>query len=216
MNPTPTTTLDELFRRMRAGSVSERDAAWGEVYQRYRELVWTRVFYVVRSISWLAEPREVAEDVTSEVFVNLPDALARYREEGKAEQWLKQIAVRAALRAKERITGQWRKGDEPPAPARRHESFDEDAEQITRFLDGVEREELMELERRIDALRASADPKEQRWAEFIDLYRQGYGYAEIGERMHVTEGTARNWLVAIRKHLATPLAAGRRAEGEGR
>jgi RNA polymerase sigma factor (sigma-70 family) len=216
MNPTPTTTLDELFRRMRAGSARERDAAWGEVYQRYRELVWTRVFYVVRSISWLAEPREVAEDVTSDVFVSLPDAIARYREEGKAEQWLKQIAVRAALRARERLTGQWRKGDEPPAPARRHESFDEEAEHITRFLDDVEREELMELERRIDALRTSADPKEQRWAEFIDLYRQGYGYAEIGERMRVTEGTARNWLVAIRKHLATPLAAGRPADGGAR
>jgi RNA polymerase sigma factor (sigma-70 family) len=198
----PTSNLDELFRRMRSGSPAEREAAWGECYRKYRELVWTRVFYVVRTISWLAEPREVAEDVTSEVFVGLPEAVARYREEGKAEQWLKQIAVRTALRAKERLTGQWRKGDEGKRAARRHESFDEEADHIVRYLDGVDREELMELERRIDALRQSSDPKERRWAEFIELYREGFGYAEIGARMGLTEGTARNWLVAIRKHLA--------------
>jgi RNA polymerase sigma factor (sigma-70 family) len=202
MDPVKTATLDELLVRLRSSQASEREAAWGQCYEQYRQLVWTRVFYVIRTISWLTEPREVAEDVTSEVFVTLPEAAQRYREEGKAEQWLKQIAVRAALRAKERLTGQWRKGDATTSTGRRHESFDDEADRITRHLDSVDREELMELERRVEALRNSPDEKERRWAEFIELYRHGYGYAEIGARMGLTEGTARNWLVAIRKHLA--------------
>lgn len=202
--------LGELLVAMGSGSVEAREAAWAACYERYRDVVWTRVFYVVRSIGWLAEPREVAADVTSDVFVGLADAARRYREEGRAEYWLKQVAVRTALRAKERLTGQWkdaRAATRGPAAARTQVSFDDQAEHIVALLDEVERDELMELERRVAALRASTDARQRRWADFIDLYRQGYGFAEIGERLAITEGTARNWLVAIRRHLAEPLRA---------
>ena len=198
--------LGQLLVRMRSDSEEVREAAWAACYQEYRELVWTRVFYVLRTVSWLREPREATEDVTSDVFVGLMEAACQYREEGKPEQWLAQVAVRAALRARERLTGDW-KGRESSGPTRRTVSFDDEAATIAAELDAVDRDELLELERRVAELRASAEPKHQRWAEFIDLYREGYGYEEIGKRLSLTEATARNWLVAIRKHLAARSSA---------
>jgi RNA polymerase sigma factor (sigma-70 family) len=192
---------------MRSPSIAEREEAWAACYSEYRQLVWSRVLFVIRTISWLREPREVAEDVTSDVFVGLPDAVRHYQDEGRAEQWLKQVAVRTALRARERLTGDWskRSGGRPAlSTARRHTSFDQEADTIVRYLDEIETHELLELERRVEAMRKDPDVRRQRWAEFIDLYRLGLGFAEIGDRMGLTEGTARNWLVAIRKHLADP------------
>lgn len=197
--------LSELLTAMRDGDEAAREAAWAACYQRYRDLVWTRVFYVIRTIAWLPEPREVAEEVTSDVFVGLPEAVRHYKDEGKGEQWLKQVAVRTALRARERLTGEWKKRS-AGGRARSYISFDEQADGIVAHLDSVEHDELMELERRVEALRVDPDERKRRWARFVDLYREGYGFEEIGRQLGLTEGTARNWLVAIRKHLAHPLS----------
>jgi RNA polymerase sigma factor (sigma-70 family) len=195
--------LGQLLLQMRSESEAIREAAWAECYQGYRDIVWTRVFYVLRTISWLREPREATEDVTSDVFVGLMEAAKQYREEGKPEQWLARVAVRAALRAREKLTGDW-KGRQRSGATRHNVSFEDEANAIAAEVDSVDRDELLELERRIAALRSSAEPRHQRWAEFIDLYRDGYGYEEIGKKLNLTEATARNWLVAIRKHLASP------------
>ena len=197
-------SLGELLLAMRSDSEEVREAAWAACYEGYREIVWTRVFYVLRTVSWLREPREATEDVTSDVFVGLMEAAKQYREEGKPEQWLAQVAVRAALRAREKLTGEWH-GRRGTTGARRAVSFDDEANAIASELDSIDRDELLELERRIAALRSSAEARHQRWAEFIDLYREGYGYEEIGKKLNLTEATARNWLVAIRKHLASPV-----------
>lgn len=194
--------LGQLLLQMRSESEQDREAAWAGCYEGYRHIVWTRVFYVLRTISWLREPREATEDVTSDVFVGLMEAVKQYREEGKPEKWLAQISVRAALRAREKLTGSWQ-GRHGGVATRRSVSFDEEASTIAAQLDSVDRDELLELERRIALLRSSQEPRHQRWAEFIDLYRDGYGYEEIGKRLNLTEATARNWLVAIRKHLAS-------------
>ncbi len=205
-------SLSELLVTLRDGYEHERDVAWAACYSQFRDLVWTRVFYVIRTIPWLPEPREVVEEITSDVFVGLPTAVRAYRDNGKGEQWLKQVAVRTALRARERITGDWKRRD-PSAlsasldrPGRIYSSFDHHANDIVDALDAIKRDELLELERRIDVMRSSADPRQQRWATFLDLYREGFGFAEIGQRMGLTEGTARNWLVEIRRQLATPPA----------
>src|ERR671933_1447621 len=105
----PSAPLGKLLVAMRSDDVALREAAWAACYQRYYQVVWTRVFYVMRSIAWLSEPREAAADVTSNVFVGLPAAAKHYREEGKAEWWLKQVAVRAALRRKEALICKIRK-----------------------------------------------------------------------------------------------------------
>ncbi len=193
--------LGALLLALRSEAKEEREAAWTACYDGYRDLVWTRVFFVLRTVSWLREPREVAEDVTSDVFVGLVDAAKHYREEGKPEKWLAQVAVRAALRAREKLTGEWN-GRPGTTKARRNVSFDDEAYAIAAELEAVDRDELMELERRIGWLRSSSEPRHHRWAEFIDLYREGYGFEEIGKKLNLTEATARNWLVAIRKHLA--------------
>ena len=194
--------LGQLLVAMRSESAEVREAAWGACYDGYRDLVWTRVFYVLRTVSWLPEPREATEDVTSDVFVGLMEAAKHYREEGRPEQWLGQVAVRAALRAREKLTGEWNGKKGTPA-TRRAVSFEDEASKIASELESVDREELMELDSRIAELRASADARHRRWAEFIDLYRDGYSYEEIGRKLNLTEATARNWLVAIRKHLAS-------------
>ena len=202
--------LGELLVAMQSDAAALREAAWAECYRRYYQVVWTRAFYVMRSIAWLPEPREAAADVASDVFVGLPHAAAHYREEGRAEWWLKQVVVRTALRRKESLTGRWSSTARPSAAAsgRTYTALDETADAIVERLDAVEREELLELERRRDALRHSADAAKRRWDEFLDLYVAGLGFDEIGARLGITEGTARNWLCQIRKHLARPLAAG--------
>jgi RNA polymerase sigma factor (sigma-70 family) len=206
--------LGELFRVMRSDDESMREAAWEACYQRCWQLVWTRVFYVMRTISWLGEPREMAADVTSDVFVGLPDAVKNYHDEGKPEQWLKRIAVRTALRKRESLTGRWsggksasESGSSDRPVGRSYIAYDETAEQIVQRLDDVDQEELMELERRREALRNSPDETRRRWDQFLQLYIDGYDFREIGERIGITEASARNWLCRIRKHLAQPIAA---------
>ena len=211
-------SLGNLFEQLRSGSDEVREAAWEAIYQHYWQLVWTRVFYVIRTISWLDEPREMASDITSDVFVGLPEAVKHYREAGKPEQWLKLIAVRTALRRREALTGQWsnrRPNDESTARdstvrGRSFVSYEESAEQIVSRLDGVEPEELLELNRRREALRNSPDETKRRWDEFLQLYIDGFDFKEIGDRMALTEATARNWLCKIRKYLAQPVAVGER------
>jgi RNA polymerase sigma factor (sigma-70 family) len=217
LTPLSDLSLGELFAAMCADSAERREAAWAACYERYHAVVWTRAFYIMRSVAWLAEPREAAADVASDVFVGLPDAVRHYREEGRAEWWLKQITVRTALRRKEALTGRWVSGRAAPAPdaGRRYVSLDDAADEIVARLDVVEREERLELERRRAALRESADAQHRRWDEFLDLYVAGYDFREIGARMGLTEGTARNWLCRIRKHLAQPVAHAART-GDGR
>jgi len=213
----PTTLADAslgaLFKAMQSSLDPERDRAWEECYKRCWPMVWTRVFYVMRTIPWAGEPRELAADVASDVFVGLPEAVRQYREEGKPEQWLKQVAVRTALRRKESLTGRWSSGrssgsgaDSPDrTTGRSFVSFDESADQIVARLDSVEREELMELERRREALRNSDDPSKRRWDDFLQLYIDGFDFSEIGTRIGITEASARNWLCKIRKHLGQPI-----------
>jgi RNA polymerase sigma factor (sigma-70 family) len=205
-------SLSDLFRAIRSEDEKLREAAWEACYKRFWQLVWTRAFYVMRTVSWLGEPNEMAADVTSDVFVGLPDALKHYRDEGKPEQWLKQIAVRTAIRRRESLTGKWSsvkstgvdQSNSRPV-GRSYVSYDETPEQIHHRLDSVEQEELMELERRRKALRESSDATKRRWDQFLQLYIDGYNFSEIGAQIGITEASARNWLCKIRKYLAQPL-----------
>jgi RNA polymerase sigma factor (sigma-70 family) len=204
-------SLGELLVAMQSEVEAVREAAWAACYGQFYEVVWAHASRVLRSITWLAEPREVAADVASDVFLALPTAVRHYREEGRAGWWLKQITVRTALRKKEALTGRWVSGRTAGKPAtaggRQHVSFDETSDRVGARLDAAELEELLELGRRREALRASSDAQLRRWDAFLDLYVAGYEFAEIGARLGLTAGTARNWLCQIRKHLARPSVA---------
>jgi RNA polymerase sigma factor (sigma-70 family) len=201
--------LAMLFARMRAADRDVADEAWGEVYRRYRERVWARVYYVIRTVPWLREAREVATDVTTQVFVGLPAAVARYQDQGKAEQWLLRVALRTALRHRESLTGNW-SGSKPAAyvgqpGGRSYLDLDDAVHQIHELMDETERDERLELRRRLDAWRR--DPSKDKWLALIDLFLEGYSHDEIAERLGITSGTSRTWLWKIRQQLAEAPAA---------
>lgn len=199
--------LSELFARMREGSNSAAgEEAWAEVYRRYQQRVWTRVYYVVRTISWLREPSEVASDVTGQVFLGLPGAVGRYQDIGRAEQWLMNIALRTALRHKESLTGNWStggSGSRPKTPRGRGRSYldvDDAAGEIATVIDEVEADERFELRRLLESWKS--DPAKQRWLELVELFIEGYSHDEIAEKLQITSGTSRTLLWKIRQHLA--------------
>jgi RNA polymerase sigma factor (sigma-70 family) len=202
--------LAVLFARMRSPDHEVADEAWGEVYRRYRDRVWARVYYVIRTVPWLREAREVATDVTTQVFVGLPAAVARYQDQGKAEQWLLRVALRTALRHRESLTGNW-SGRKPAsgggaAPTRSYLDLDDAVHQIYDLMDETERDERLELRRRLDAWRK--DPGKEKWLALIDLFLEGYSHDEIAERLGITSGTSRTWMWKIRQQLAEAPAAG--------
>jgi RNA polymerase sigma factor (sigma-70 family) len=188
--------LEALFRTMQLGNPADVEIAWGECYKRYNRKVWSCAFYVIRTIPWLKEPAEVAVDVTSEVFARLPQTLAQYREVGRAESWLMQVAVRTAIRQKESITGSWSK----TKAKRVSVELDETAvQEIASSLEGDDVEARMELARRMDEWRL--DPEKSRWVELVNLFLEGYGHDEIAERLGITPGTSRTLLWKVRREL---------------
>lgn len=89
----------DLIESALAGSVD----ALGELYRRHADAVFTTAYRITGS-------RTEAEDVLQDVFVGLPRALDRYREQGQFGAWLKRLAVRTALM---RRRARQRKREEP-------------------------------------------------------------------------------------------------------
>lgn len=188
--------LDVLFRAMQSTDESEADHAWGECYRLFNTKVWNRVFYVLATIPWLKEPKEVAIDVTSEVFARLPQSLGHYHESGKAEAWLMRVAVRAALREKETITGIWSKKGSRRIGVELNE---ETVAGIENLMEAEERDARLELSRRMEAW--AADPGKSSWVRFVTLFLEGYGHEEIAAQLGISVGTSRTWLWKIRREL---------------
>ncbi len=205
---TSPTSLGALLMAMQSECEATREAAWSTCYEQFYGLVRYHALCVLRAVTWLAEPSEMAADVASDVFAELPGWVRRYREEGRASWWLRQITIRTALRRKEALTGRWSSGRtagaQAPDAGRRYVSFDEKPDGVVARLEAAEPEELLELNRRREALRASPDAQQRKWDAFLDLYVAGYEFSEIGARLGLTVGTARNWLCDIRKHLGHP------------
>ena len=198
--------LDVLFRAMQSDDAAEADHAWGECYRLYSTRVWSRVFYVLATIPWLKEPKEVAIDVTSEVFARLPQSISHYRESGKAEAWLMRVAVRAALREKETITGMWSKKSSRRIGVELNE---ETVSSIENLMETEKQDARVELSRRMEAW--AADPEKSKWVRFVALFLEGYGHEEIAEQLGITVGTSRTWLWKIRRELGRASVYGDRA-----
>ncbi|MDQ6886713.1 MAG: sigma-70 family RNA polymerase sigma factor [Gemmatimonadota bacterium] len=76
----------ELVELARAGSPE----ALGELYARHGNAVMAVAYRLTGSAA-------DAEDVVHDVFLGLPEGLARYEERGTFESWLRQLAARVAL-----------------------------------------------------------------------------------------------------------------------
>lgn len=200
--------LSRLLEIMRTGGPDQVEVAWAECFRQYHDRVWHRVFFVLRTVHWLKEPREVAADVAGQVFLGLPDAVRKYREVGKAEQWLLQVAMRTALRHKESITGKWSSGKKKgsadgASPGRAYLGLDDLVHELGDAADAAETDERLELWRRLDGWQN--DASKRKYLPYIDLFIQGYNHEEIAEKLDITPGTSRTWLWKIRQHLAEGL-----------
>src|ERR1043165_3105936 len=78
--------VDDVAARARTGHPD----ALSELYARYGNALMALAFRLTGS-------RADAEDVLHDVFLGLPEALARYEERGSLEGWLKRVTARVAL-----------------------------------------------------------------------------------------------------------------------
>lgn len=199
--------LGELFAAMTSENPAIVEAAWAECYRAYHERVWSRVFYVVRTIHWLKEPGEVAIDVVSDLFAVLPQAVRSYREMGTPEAWLMRLALRAALRKKESLTGRWQSGAgtkrRTAAGGRVVVDLDDVVGSIFSSFDAVEPEARITLHRHLARWRN--DPSKTNWCSFVDLYLQGYGHEDIAGQLGITPATSRTLLWKIRRELGAQM-----------
>ncbi len=123
--------------------------------------------------------RADAEDVLQDVFLGLPDALARYEERGAFGAWIRRVAVRAALMTLRRRA---RRVHEPLASA-----------------DAVAAAPP-EPERSIAARRAIAALPDALRVVFVLRELEGYAHAEIAELLGITRTAS-----ALRLHRAWKL-----------
>lgn len=109
-----------------------------------------------------------AQDIVQDLFVGLPDALARYEERGQFRPWLRRLTVRLAL-MRLRST-------------RRRRETDLDAAQNT----GPERD----TGRGLDVWQGLARlPEEQRCIVILKLV-EGYSHEEIAQLLGIRRGTS--------------------------
>jgi RNA polymerase sigma-70 factor, ECF subfamily len=76
----------DLVARTRSGDV----AALTELYERYGNTLMALAYRLTGS-------EHDAEDVLHDVFLGLPEALAKYAERGSFESWIKRVTARVAL-----------------------------------------------------------------------------------------------------------------------
>jgi RNA polymerase sigma-70 factor (ECF subfamily) len=157
-----------LIAAVRAGSTQ----ALAELYARHAPAVFTAALRLLGS-------REDAEDVLQDVFVGLPEALARYEERGAFGAWIRRVAVRASLMALRR---RGRKRHEPLALA----------------TDVVAA--APEPERAIVARRAIAALPDPLRVVFVLREVESYSHAEMAELLSITRAAS-----ALRLHRAWKL-----------
>ncbi len=157
-----------LIAAVRGGSTQ----ALAELYARHAPAVFSAALRLLGS-------REDAEDVLQDVFVGLPEALARYEERGAFGAWIRRVAVRASLMMLRRRA---RKGHEPL----------ESAADVAAA--------SPEPEREIAARRAIAALSDPLRVVFVLREVEGYSHAEIAELLGITRTAS-----ALRLHRAWKL-----------
>lgn len=174
------------------------DAAWRFLYERYADFVFRMADRVVGN-------HAAALDVVQDTFVRAARSLDGFRGEGSFRGWLARIAVNQAR-------------DELRRRSRRREASLEAASAApdTAPLPD-ERSERAELARRAMAF-AHTLPEKQREALLLRV-TEGLSFAEVGEALGSSEGSARvsyhYALQKLRAHMAEPEGAGPAAGERG-
>lgn len=115
----------------------------------------------------LLKSRVEAEDAVQDLFVGLPEALSRYRDDGKLEAWLRRVMVNLALK---RMRSMRR---------RREDAMPETL--AVRTEDSADR---MVVRRAVDQL-----PDKLRTVVVLKLV-EGYSHEEIGELLGISRGAS--------------------------
>lgn len=169
--------LRELVRRT---AIGEADAL-GRIY----ELFGTSLYRLAYRLTGNAAD---AEDVVHDVFVGLPEALARYEERSAFEAWIKRVTARRAL-----MTARARR-------RRRETGLDATSDVSGAAAPVADRVALEAVVRALAPdLRAVVLLKEV----------EGYSHSEIGEMLGISAGASRVRLARALKRLRKALEDGR-------
>ncbi len=160
-HPEPTDSqVAEVIARTRLGS----DSALATLYGWYAP-------DLLRLLSRLLASRAAAEDIVHDLFVGLPEHLARYQEQGKFRAWLRTTAVGMARMSSRR---EHRRREvlarETPSPASLG---------------------ARDLHASIDIERAVADLPETLRLVFVLKQWEGYSHDEIARMLDISAGASR-------------------------
>src|SRR5882672_3110644 len=152
-------------------------AALGQLYEAFGAGVFRLAYRLTGS-------REDAEDVVHDVFVGLPEALARYEERGRLGAWLRRVTARVALMKRRKTR-------------RRQEVGLDGAADVASRTQGTSED---------GALRAALDalPPDQR-AVVVLKEMEGYTHAEIGATLGISPVTSRVRLLRALRRLRQQL-----------
>ncbi len=169
------------------------DAAFEEIIQRYRDLVFSRVFGLLKN-------RQDAEEVTQDTFIRAHRGLERFRGDASLSTWIYQIATNLA---RNRYWYWWRRkrdqsvsidlqvGDEGGMTL--HEVLPDSAE--TPNDAALTQEFVDQVSSKINLLSPSH-------REILLLRnREGMAYEEIAERLGISLGTVKSRIARARERL---------------
>jgi RNA polymerase sigma-70 factor (ECF subfamily) len=158
-----------------AMAASGDNRALGELYQRYASRLGTLALRLLGS-------RADAEDVVQDLFVGLPEALGRYRDDGRLLAWLRRVTVNLSLR---RLRG-----------ARRRREADLPESLVGESLPPADH---LHVRRLVEEL-----PEKLRIVVILKLV-EGYSHEEIGQLLGIRKGSSEvrlsRALVRLRKAL---------------
>lgn len=147
----------DLVAAVRAGD----PGALGALYDRHAGMLGRLALRLTRS-------RSEAEDVVQDLFVGLPEALARYVEAGQLVAWLRRVTVNLALKRlrRARHRGEVALAESPAAET------------------GGASVERIQLRRAVDSL-----PERLRTVVILKVV-EGYSHGEIAELLGISRGAS--------------------------
>lgn len=167
----------ELARRVAGGDM----AALEEVYRRFHVIVYTLCLRMTRNVA-------EAEDISQDVFVNLPRALGSFRGEAALSTWIHRVTVNRVLMHFRKAVVRYEQTTEDGAPPA--EKFEAGAEEP-----GRRSADRVTLEQAIVRL-----PPGYR-AVFVLHDVEGYEHEEVARMCGISSGTSKSQLHKARMRL---------------